>query len=318
MASNDTIRVACRRHDWTDALFDGLVKDPSFHLEFSAGAHPSLSSLFSDSPNFDFLECGLVGYVQAKLKGAPIKALPVFIRAAFRHSYIFVNEQSGIKGPKDLEGKRVGTRYAMTANVWARALLKYEYGVQLEKVRWINQEREADVSYNLPVGMILETVSRELDLKSWLVEGKIDALIHPDIVPSKLLATGKVKRLFPDAAEEERKSYRNSRIIPVMNIVAFREEDLRKRHSQVKAVFQAFCRAKEIGLDDMQDNRHSGLLWYWESLEGQQDLVGDDPAPYSVEKLRHTLEAFVSYAVEQGLIPTSIPLEELFVTGLDG
>jgi len=68
-----------------------------------------------------------------------------------------------------------------------------------------------------------------------------------------------------------------SKIIPVMNIIAFREEELRKRPDAVRAVFSAFCGAKEIGLDAMQDNRHSGLLWYWESLEDQMELVGYDP-----------------------------------------
>ena len=45
-------------------------------------------------------------------------------------------------------------------------------------------------------------------------------------------------------------------------------------------------------------------------------LVGYDPVPYSVEKIRPTLELLVRYAVEQGLIPLPISLEDLFVKGL--
>ena len=47
------------------------------------------------------------------------------------------------------------------------------------------------------------------------------------------------------------------------------------------------------------------------------ELIGDDPAPYSIEKLRHTLETFIRYCVEQGLIEAPLALEESFVTGLD-
>lgn len=88
--------------------------------------------------------------------------------------------------------------------------------------------------------------------------------------------------------------------------------------SAMRAVFRAFRRAKEIGLDERQDNRHSALLWYWESLENQAELMGADPAPYSIEKMRHTLETFIRYCVEQGLIAAPLPLDELFATKLDG
>ena len=47
------------------------------------------------------------------------------------------------------------------------------------------------------------------------------------------------------------------------------------------------------------------------------ELIGDDPAPYSIDKMRHTLETFIRYYVEQGLIAAPLPLEELLVTGLD-
>ena len=60
----------------------------------------------------------------------------------------------------------------------------------------------------------------------------------------------------------------------------------------------------------MQDNRRYAL-WYWESLETQKELMGD-PAPYSVEKMRHTLETFIQYCAKQGLIGALLPQQELF------
>jgi 4,5-dihydroxyphthalate decarboxylase len=101
----------------------------------------ALEKLVDGAPEIDFLESALIGFLQQCARGIAIKALPVFVRASFRHSYIFVNENSRIESPKDLEGKRVGIRYAMSANVWARALLQHDYGVRMEKIHWLNQER---------------------------------------------------------------------------------------------------------------------------------------------------------------------------------
>ena len=71
-----------------------------------------------------------------------------------------------------------------------------------------------------------------------------------------------------------------------------------------------------MGLEALHNNRHSGLFWYWEALEEQLALMGNDPVPFSVEENRHTLEAFMTYAVEQGLVTKPMPIEDLFVTGL--
>ena len=309
------VKVACRRHDWTAALFDNKVGLSSLQLEIAEQANVGVGELLRNR-DLDFAECGMAGFLRARSGGAKVRALPVFIRCAFRHSYIFVHAGSGIQEPKDLEGKRVGTTYGMTANVWARGLLTHEYGVRLEAVRWINAETP-DSSYTLPPGMQLEYVPKDTDLQEWLVAGKIDALIHPDLIPAALLARKNVKRLFPDAAEEEKKSYRRSKVIPIMNLIACREEYL-ERLDVVREMFQAFCRAKELGLEKMQDNRDSGLLWYEDALEKQMVLVGYDPVPYSVEKIRRTLQTFVDLSVEQGLIRSAIRLEDLFFGDLQG
>jgi 4,5-dihydroxyphthalate decarboxylase len=312
---NHIVKVTCRRHDWTAALFDNKVTLSSRKLEISEQANVGVGELLRNR-DLHFAECGLAGFLRARFDGAKVRGLPVFIRCAFRHSYIFVHAGSGIKEPKDLEGKRVGTTYGMTANVWARGLLKHEYGVRLEEIRWVNAEA-ADSSYTLPPGTQIEYVAKDADLQEWLSAGKIDALVHPDLIPIDLLARKNVKRLFADAAEEEKKSYRRSGVIPVMNIIACREEYL-ERLDVVREIFQAFCRAKELGLEKMQDNRDSALLWYEDALEKQIALAGRDPVPYSVEKSRRTLQSFVDLSVEQGLISAPIRLEELFFSDLQG
>jgi 4,5-dihydroxyphthalate decarboxylase len=301
------LRIACRRHDWSNALFNGKIDEPS--MEFLPEAHLDLDALQGRDPTVDFMECGLVNYYQARGRGAPIRALPVFLRAAFRHSYIFVHKSAAIEHPKDLEGKRVGTRYGMTANVWARALLQHQYGVRLERIHWLNQESRAVTPYALPAGTVLEPIGRDVDLRALLIDGKIDALIHPDVIPTKLMAGGTVRRLFPNAPQEERTYYHETGVVPVMNIIAFRDGE---RPEAIEAVFDAFRRAKEIGLDGMQDVRDSGLLWYYDSLEAQIAMFGDDPVPYSLAKMSRTLEALMQHGLEQGVFTKRLSPNELF------
>lgn len=285
------IRVACRRHDWSNALFDGRVATPS--LTFQPEAHLRLDALLGDPPRVDFMEIGLVTHVQQRIAGTPIRALPVFLRAAFRHSYIFVNAAAGIAKPADLEGRRVGTRYDMTANLWARALLQHQYGVRLERIGWVEGRDPRELCAQLEAGAI-------------------DALVHPDVIPTKLLASGTVRRLFADPRAESRAYYRTTKVVPVMNAIAFRTADLERRPEAVAEVYGAFLRAKALGLEAMQDVRDSGLLWNQEALEAQIALLGLDPVPFSVAGMRPTLEALVRHGVEQGVFVRSIGLDELF------
>jgi len=304
------IRIACRRHDWSNALFDGRIDEPT--MAFTSDGHLGLEALLEEPAAFDFMECGLVNYYWARSQGAPIRALPVFLRAAFRHSYIFINDAVRVDHPRDLEGKRVGTRYGMTASVWARALLQHQHGVQLEKIHWLNQETRTPAPYALPDGLVLEPVGRDVKLTDLLAQGKIDALVHPDVIPTHLLAHANVKRLFSNAPAAERDYYRSTGIVPVMNVIAFRESALHDKLDTVKAVLSAFRQAKSMGLEAMQDVRDSGLLWYYESLEEQLALVGPDPAPYSLAKMGPALSAFVGYGLEQGVFTKPLALDELF------
>src|SRR5438445_9193366 len=66
---------------------------------------------------FDVAELSASEFISLKGKGdCPFVALPVFPSRVFRHGYIFINRQSGIRGPKDLEGKRIGLPlYTQTA-----------------------------------------------------------------------------------------------------------------------------------------------------------------------------------------------------------
>ena len=117
MSASKEIRVACRMHDWTRALFEGHVPDKSFHIAMTEQENVGVDGLVGAQAKFDYAECGLAGLIQSISKGTPVIAFPAFIRHTFRHSYILIRNDRGINKPKDLEGKRVGTSWNTTATI---------------------------------------------------------------------------------------------------------------------------------------------------------------------------------------------------------
>jgi 4,5-dihydroxyphthalate decarboxylase len=72
---------------------------------------------------FDVCEMAPTTYMIARALGAPFIAIPVVVMRRFHHGGFVVRPDSGIKVPKDLEGKKVGARaYSVTTGVWTRGL----------------------------------------------------------------------------------------------------------------------------------------------------------------------------------------------------
>jgi 4,5-dihydroxyphthalate decarboxylase len=61
---------------------------------------------------FDICEMAFTTYVCARAAGLPFTAIPVFVTRNFHHWAVFVNTRSGVKTPKDLEGRKVCGRAA--------------------------------------------------------------------------------------------------------------------------------------------------------------------------------------------------------------
>lgn len=290
------------------------MPDRAYEIEMREQENVGVEGLFGDSPVADYAECGLAGLIQARANGTPVLAFPVFIRTTFRHSYILIRADRGINTPKDLEGKRIGTSYNTTATIWIRGLLQDGYGVQLDKITWLDIGPQG---YKAPPGVVVERAERGTRLHDLLREGKIDALISFDAEMIHHQGSSTVRRLFPDAGKEERDWWRKTRIMPMMNVIACPEAAIKNRPDQARAVFDAFVEAKQIGLKELLNNRDSGLFWYWEALEDQLNVLGLDPVPYSVSKNRIPIGTLLRYCVEQGIVDRQLGVEEVFYAGYD-
>ena len=254
---------------------------------------------------------------------SPFVALPVFPSKAFRHGFVCINTNSGIKEPKDLAGKRIGVPlYTMTAAVWIRGDLENVYGADLSDVKWVQGAVEKAGTHGnppappkllKPIDIVPNTSDRSLS--EMLRDGEIDALIGSRLPDSLRTDPDKVARLFPDAREEEKRYYREYQIHPIMHTVAIQREIYEQNRWIAPTLFKAFQEARQWAIDKMYFSgaQRYMLPWLFDDLHEVDDYFGDGLWAYGVEENRPTLEAFVKYMRQQHFIDKEISIEDLFV-----
>jgi 4,5-dihydroxyphthalate decarboxylase len=238
-----------------------------------------------------------------------IICIPVFLSRVFRHSAIYV--RSGIKTPKDLEGKRVGIpEWAQTAGIYVRGMLQHEYGVDLARIQWFQAGvrepgRVEKVKLNLPPGVSIQPM-RERTLGDMLQKGDLDAVMSARAVPGS--------RLFENYQEVEKAYYRKTRIFPIMHVLAIKRDAYERDRWIAMNLFKAFEEAKDRGLARVSEFglSHLPMPWVPDHVRHWRELAGEDFWPYGIEPNRPTLEAFLQYGFEQGVATKRLKVEELF------
>lgn len=270
---------------------------------------------------FDICELAPTTYVVARAAGVPITALPVFLSRRFHHSGLQVRADAGIAEPKDLEGKRVGVRaYSVTTGVWTRGILMNEYGVDNDRIEWVVDDEEHVESLRLPPNVTHAPPGRSLS--AMMAAGEIQAgftsragIGRTGAPSAGWEAEGKdaapgYRELFEDAAALEEAWYRKTGIYPVHGCLVVRDDVLRRHPFLPAALFDAFEAAKEAWLRVL---KAGGAVADRDKYAGIVPFVGEDPLPNGLEANRETLEALVTYAWQQKLIPRRVPVEELFI-----
>jgi len=318
-----SLSFACALYDRMQPLYTGEVQVDGVDLNFLPIELPRpIFDRMSGGQEFDVAEYSSSEFVQRFAAGkCPFVAIPVFPSRAFRHGFIAVNRRSGIRKPKDLEGRRVGVAlYTMTAAVFIRGLLQHEYGVDLSKIRWVQGAINTAGSHGDPHVLPLlsevpiETADRGKSLDDLLVAGEIDATIGTS-VPRSTGRNPDIARLFPDFRELEKAYFKRTRIFPIMHLVAIRKDVYEKHPFVATSLYNAMVQSKDLALRKMKNLRalRYMLPWMADDLEEIHDVFGEDPWPYGIEPNRPTLEALVTYMHDQAMIAKPMPVDELFV-----
>jgi len=263
---------------------------------------------------FDVAELSMSNYLMAKYSGLPFTAIPVFLHRRFRHGFVFLNARKGIEKPTDLIGRKVGLRnFQATANLWIRGILEHDYGVPHKTISWLKQDEE-EVDWTPPRDLKIQRIPAGKNIEKMLVEGEIDALIHPEVIQAILTRDKRVTRLFTNYRDLEIEYFKRTGFFPIMHTTAIKQAVVDKHPWVPINLYQAFEASKKAAYKRMENPRIVPLAWFRHFLEEQEELLGPDPWPYGLGNVnRRALETLTQYSQEQGLIGRKIDLQELFI-----
>jgi 4,5-dihydroxyphthalate decarboxylase len=232
-----------------------------------------------------------------------------------------VRKAACIEAPQDLKGKRVGTtQYGATAIVYLKGMLRDEFGVAPEDMKWFVGGLTAPteqplIPLNLPKGVALEFLPEGRTLEGMMAEGELDALFSIYFPKMFLNGDPRIQRLFPNFKSVEQDYYRRTRIFPIMHVLVLRKDVHRAHPFVARSLYRAFCEAKELAVEPLYDTDALlvGLPFLLDHVEESRRVFGKDFWSYGVEANRAALEALCRYVHEQGLAPRRVSIEELFV-----
>jgi 4,5-dihydroxyphthalate decarboxylase len=322
VTDNPRLKIAIATYGHTKALKSGEVRlkgiDPDFvEVVPIIGAFRRMVR----DVEFDVCEMAPTTYMIARALGAPFIALPIFIMRRFHHGGFVVRPDAGIKVPKDLEGKKVGVRaYSVTTGVWTRGISANEYDMGSSKVTWVVDDEEHVTTLKLPPNVVHAPDGKSL--ASMMASGELQAgFTGPAGIGRAGPPTGAWEQggqkpaenypeLIPNVAQTEADWFKRTGIYPIHGLITVKTEVLAKHPHVARSLYDAFVEAKKPYIahlkgtegDSADERKYRGLM----------PLVGD-PLPYGLKANMPSIEAMLTYGLQQKLIPKRMPLEEVFV-----
>ena len=299
------LKTAIGRYGHTQPLIDGSVA--SDRLAFDWAEYETIVGVFRTMVRtnaYEVSEMALSTYLCARAHGKPMTAIPVFITRSFNHGDVVYNVDAGIESPRDLAGKRVGVRaYTVTPGVWARGILKHEHGLDLDEVTWVLGSDEHVAEFVEPPNVVSAPAGS--DLGDMLLSGDLDAAIGVGG-----LDPARVKPLIPDARDAALHFHEQSGVYPISHIVVIRNDAIDANPWLPRELFGLF----EAARDEYASRIAAGADPHPsdDSIAPLRSAGTAEPLPFGVEANRVTLETFIDWNVEQGIIPARVGVEEVF------
>lgn len=322
-SANPRITLGLPDHPRCRAIIDGKVGIEDYELEvdpnFTTSGERHYKYLHGQ---WDVGEVSAASLMRAIENGQKLLAIPVFFERGPRQRNIYhcVNH---LKHPSELKGKKFGCfRYGATAVVWARGYLLDAHHIKTTDMQWFVSGREVFIGHELPVKVQrIEPPppfgEEKLVLSKMLSQGELHGAVVPGDngyegffgggeTPKMMAAHPGVRPLFED--NREIVDYvKKTGINPIMHVLSIRHEIV-DRHPDLPAkLTRAFMEARDVAAHYMPADEIAGY-------QKERDVLGEDPYAYVMgENEKRTLAAMNRYQIEQGLMKTTLPMDDLFV-----
>ena len=271
----------------TLALKEGRVGSSSVTLDFAdvQTPHTAFKRVVRDL-EFDAAELAIVTFLLAKAHGKPLVLVPAVITGRFQHPYIVYNARLGTLTPADLAGRRVGMRsYSVTTTAWIRGMLMADYGLDIDRVRWVTFEDPHVAEFSDPP--TAERAAPGKDPLGMLLAGELDVAIlgEPCTDP-------RVKTLWPDPAAAAQDWYKRNGVIQINHMLVVKESLSKSNPQAVREIYRLLVESKRAA-----------------ELPSPNTI---DMNPMGIEAVRPGLEIAIDYVHRQRLIPRRFTVDELF------
>lgn len=311
------LTIGLGKHASLGALIDGTVKPEGIDLTCVTDVPEPWMMTMGErilGGQFDGAEFSTSYFTQHKLAGAPLVGLPVFPFRSFRHRCIYCREGSGIEVPADLKGKKVGLHsYAASTMTWVRGILRDEFGVLPQDMRWYSMEdigtagaKESGVSIEIlpppPAG-----TTQIQQIVTMMQQGEFDA----GVSPFDLTQPG-IYRLFDNSSEVEAEYYFRTGILPIIHTLVMNERVFRDYPWAPRSLLEA-CR-KSAALTPNYIAKGDLHNWDQEMWEVDRHILGSrDPNAWGMGNgERRAIELFWDYLMLDGAIKSKPSVDAFY------
>jgi 4,5-dihydroxyphthalate decarboxylase len=307
------LTIAFGDYDRTRPLIDGRVTPrgvaPTWRTEWIG--HFCTRPVYEE---FDIAEMSLSWYITARNRGEPVWALPIFPLRMPVLGYMYCRSQSTYQSPRDLIGKRVGTMgYRYTVNLWLRGILQDHYGVRPQDWIWVTNERERN-NYVVAPEVKLE-VQEGRHPEQMLLDGDVEAVVSPEILPGIEQGDPRLRRLFPDPSGEQAAMAKKMGFLPITHTMVIGDALHRRAPWLAESLVAAFRDAQRVSDEAAAEAKYFSAPDAMYALEASRKAYGTNLYTHGLAANRTALQTLARYAFEQDYTDRMMQVNELFAPG---
>jgi 4,5-dihydroxyphthalate decarboxylase len=289
MADAVVLRSVLSSYPHTAALKSGALTSRDVRLAFDEiePVHKAFAPMVRREA-YDLCELAVVTALQAVAYDRPICLLPAVVASRFQRGCLISHSSHGTLAPETLADKRIGVRaYTQTTGMWVRAHLAEDYGLPIERMRWLTHDGAHVEEYRDPP--CVEPAPRGKSLPDMLRDGDIDAAILGNDLPEG----AEFIPVIPNAASADRAWWERHGFMPINHMVVIGRETARRHPEAVRAAYRLLIDA-DTAVPRQADAPRRSL--------------------FGLARLRGPLQITIEACERQKLLPRKLTVDEVLGT----